>query len=130
MIKKIKRLFWLVWYFFTDEEFLFFHLMKCKACDCLDDCYKLDVRSTEELEDLILHINIYKDLPEVLVEVEYPQYKQVKIKDMVQEYKKGSKKIEDIEDFSNFLVDLETQRALERDIIFDLAKNLTFGFRM
>lgn len=130
MIKKIKRLLRLIWYYFTDDEFLFFHLMRWKACDCLDDCFKLDVRSTEELEDLILHLDIYKELPTALTELEYPQFKQMNIKDLIEDYKKGKKSIKDVDDFSNFLVDLETQRAIERDIIFDLAKSLTFGFKM
>lgn len=130
MIKKIKRLLRLIYFFIVDEEFLFFHLMKWKAQDCIEDCCKLEVDQTEELEDLILHVCIYEELPNVVSEVQYPQFKGLKVQNLIEEYKKGNKTLKEVDAFSDFLVEIETQRAIERDIIFDLAKSLTFGFKM
>ena len=130
MIKKIVRFWRLIKYFFTDEEFLFFYLLEWKAEDCISACNKLDVRSTEELEDLLIHLKIYREIPEVITEMEYPHFKKMNVQKLIREYKQGNKTLEEVNTFSDFLVELETERAVERDIIFDLAKNLTFVFKM
>jgi hypothetical protein len=38
--------------------------------------------------------------------------------------------LKEIEKYGDFLIDIETHRAVERDIIFDHAKALPFGFSL
>ena len=130
MWKKTKKFFNIVRYFLTDEDNLVLHLLKMKAYECMDDCYKLEVRQTEELEDLVFHINAYLSVPEALVELSYPEFRNVKVKDIIKKYKKKKTSIAEIKRYGDFLVDIETQRAVERDCIFDHAKSLPFGFSL
>lgn len=91
------------------------YLFEQKALECLDECFKLKVKSTEELEDLIFHIKAYKSIPFVIMETKYPELK-------------DSKDIKNSSKFKDFILEVEKQRAVERDFIFEGAKVLTFDF--
>lgn len=130
MLRKIKKLWSIIKYFFEDEDTLFLHLLKMKAFECMNDCYRLEVRRTEELEDLVFHINTYLEIPTALVETKYPDFKGISIQDTIRKFKDNKMSLEEIEEYGDFLVDIETQRAVERDIIFDHAKTLPFGFSL
>lgn len=130
MLKRARKFFSIVKYFFTDEDNLVLHLLKMKAYECMDDCYKLEVSKTEELEDLVFHINSYLSIPEALVELSYPEFRNVRVKDVIKKYKRKETSIAEIKKYGDFLVDIETQRAVERDCIFDHAKSLPFGFSL
>ena len=130
MIKKIKRLCGLLACFFRDEDELFFKLMEFKAYRCLDECYKLEIRQTEELEDLIFHIKTYNEIPDIVAETGYPNLKGKKIVDVVRAYKKKKLSIEEVKKYGEYLMEVEEMRAVERDFIFDYAKVLTFGFSL
>lgn len=130
MLRKIKKFWAILKYFFTDEENLFLYLLEIKAFECLEDCYKLDISSTEELEDLIFHIRSYREVPNVIAEIKYPEFKDMTIKDIVKKYKDKKADLEEINRYGDFLIEVEEQRAVERDFMFDLAKSLTFGFKL
>ena len=130
MLRKIKKLWGIIKYFFEDEDTLFLYLLKMKALECTNDCNKLEVRNTEELEDLIFHINTYIDIPVALTETLYPEFKDTSVQDVIKRFKNNKISLEEIEKYGDFLVDIETHRALERDLIFDHAKNLPFGFSL
>lgn len=130
MIKKIKKLLTIVKYFIEDEENLLLHLMEIKAQETLATCFDLDITMTEEIEDFIFHIETYYDIPETVAYTKYPDLKNIDIEKMMKNYKKGKLSMADIMRFADFLEDVEKQRAVERDIIFEEAKMLSFGFKL
>jgi len=130
MLRKIKSLLDIIKYFFKDEETLFLYLLEKKAVGCLKDCEKLEICNTEEIEDLIFHIRTYHDIPRMLKETEYSDLKNETLPKIMKKYRDNEAEIEDVERYADFLTDLETQRALERDYIFECAKVLPFGFKL
>jgi hypothetical protein len=130
MLKKFKKLCTLLRYFFVDEDSLFLYLLEQKAYECLEDCYKLDISFTEEIEDLIFHIKTYREIPHALSETKYPQFTGISIQDIAKRYKDKKLNMEQVEAYGDYLVEIEEQRALERDFIFEHAKVLTFGFKL
>ena len=130
MLKKLKKLWVIVRFFFEDEKNLFLHLMEMKVQECLRDCEKLSVGEVEELEDMLFHIKSYYDIPKVIAELKYPQFKDVTIREISSSYKKGERDLREAEEYADYLVDVETQRAVEREFIFEHAKILSFGFEL
>lgn len=131
MFKKIRKLIGILKRFFKDEDDLFLYLLELKAYECLRDCFKLDISDTEELEDLIFHIKAYRELPESIMELKYPEFKGLLLaKDIVQRYKEKKMSLVEVSLYGDYLIELERERALERDCIFDHAKVLTFGFKL
>ena len=130
MLRKVKKFFKLLWLFLKDEENLFLHLMEDKARECLKECEALEVDYTEELEDLIFHIKSYLELPEVTLKLKYPELEYKNVNRIIKDYKKGKLTLEEVDIYADFLVELEVQRAVERDIIFEHAKTLSFGFEL
>lgn len=130
MWKRFKRLLEILKFYFSDGDNLFLYLLKAKAYDCLEDCTVLGVEATEELEDLIFHINSYLAVPHDLIETKYPEFKNLKVLDIIKKYKKHQTSIQEIKKYGDFLVDVEMQRHVERDFIFEHAKILPFGFTL
>lgn len=130
MLRKIKKLWVLLKYFFTDEDNLFLHLMEIKAMETLEDCARMEVDMTEEVEDLIFHIRSYYDIPFNIAATSYPDLEGASIKHIIKGYDKGKASMEDVMIFADYLEDVEKQRAVERDIIFEYAKILAFGFKL
>ena len=130
MLRKIKKLCSIIKYYFEDEDTLFMYLLKVKAYECMNDCSRLDVSNTEELEDLIFHINTYVDIPQTLVATKYPDFESTSVQDVIKKFKNDQMSIKEIEKYGDFLIDVETHRAVERDLIFDHAKALPFGFSL
>lgn len=130
MLRKIKKLWVLLKYFFTDEDNLFLHLMEIKAMETLEDCARMEVDMTEEVEDLIFHIRSYYDIPFNIAATSYPDLEGTSIKRIIKGYDKGKASMEDVMLFADYLEDVEKQRAVERDIIFEYAKILAFGFKL
>ena len=129
MFRKVKKLWALLKYFFTDEDNLFLHLLEMKAYETLEACFNLDVSMTEEVEDFIFHIQSYYDIEESLIETRFPQFKGKDIAKVMKEYKEGKLNEKETDDLIIFTENVERQRAVERDIILEHAKDLTFGFR-
>lgn len=130
MLRKIKKLWVLLKYFFTDEDNLFLHLIEIKAMETLEDCARMEVDMTEEVEDLIFHIRSYYDIPFNIAATSYPDLEGTSIKRIIKGYDKGKANMEDVMLFADYLEDVEKQRAVERDIIFEYAKILAFGFKL
>lgn len=130
MLKKIKKLCDIIKYFFEDEDNLLLHLMEMKAYETLEDCRELEIGITEEIEDFIFHVRSYYDIPKNLVTTKYPDLKEVDIAKMMTQYRKRKMDILDVMLLADFLEDVETQRAVERDLIFEHAKVLPFGFKL
>ena len=130
MFKRVKKLLNIIKYYFEDEDNLLLHLMEMKAYEILDACYDLDVGMTEEIEDFIFHIRTYYDIPETIASTKYPDLVDVDIPTMMKKYKKCELDMSDVLKFADYLEEVESQRAVERDIIFEEAKMLSFGFRL
>lgn len=128
MFRKLKKAVLVIYYYFKDSDNLLLYLMYFKALEILNSCYKLSVRNTEDLEDLIFHIRAYLDIPRALTEFKYPEFKGLNIKDILKKYKRKKLKKDEALRFTDYLQDVERQRAVERDFIFENAKILTFGF--
>ena len=130
MLGRIKKLFKILYYYFTDSDNLLLYLLEIKAYEVLNGCYKLSVKSTEEIEDLIFHIRTYLEIPRILLSTRYPEFRglDINIKSLLKKYKE--KKLSDVEIslYEEYFLDIEKQRAVERDFIFESAKVLTFGF--
>ena len=130
MLRKIKKLWAVLKYYFEDEDNLLLHLIEMKAYESLETCADLEVSMTEELEDLIFHIKTYYDIPESLLATSYSHLSEKDIKGVIEKYKKGKLSLEEVSDFADYLVEVEEQRAVERDLIFEHAKILSFGFKL
>ena len=121
MFKRLRRFWKVLKYFLNDDDTLILYLLEQKALDCLEDCYKLKVSTTEELEDLIFHIKSYISIPKTLIETKFPEMHDIDLK------KRKSKLTEKQ---AEFILEVEKQRAVERDFIFEHAKVLTLGFKL
>ena len=77
---------------------------------------------------MLFHIKTYLEIPKTLVELEYFEFKNVNIKNMIKRYNKKKLGKDKALRFTNYLLDIEKQRAVEREFIFESAKVLTFGF--
>ena len=130
MLRKIKKLCSIIKYYFEDEDTLFMYLLRAKAFECMSDCSRLEVSNTEELEDLIFHIDTYIDIPKTLVATKYPDFRNASVQGVIKRFKNNQMSIREIEKYGDFLIDIETHRAVERDLIFDHAKVLPFGFSL
>ena len=130
MLRKIKKLWTIVKYFFEDEDNLLLHLMEMKAYETLDDCAALEVGRTEEIEDLIFHIQTYYDIPEMIAATNYPDLSETNVSKILKEYKLGNIDKVNMVVMADFIEEVEKQRAVERDLIFEEAKILSFGFKV
>lgn len=131
MLRKVKKLWAILKYFFTDEDNLFLHLMEMKAYEAMQDCAALDVGTTEELEDLVFHIRSYYDIPENIAATKYSSIQATSdIPKMMKDFSLGKLGTEDLMRYADFIGDVEKQRAVERDMIFEHAKALTFDFKL
>lgn len=128
MLKKLKKFIKVVYCFCTDSDNLVLYLVRLKALESLKRCYELHVKNTEELEDLLFHIKTYFELPKALVEINYKEFKNVNINKMIKKLKKDKLEKSVALRFTNFLADLEKQRAIERSFILEDMKILDFGF--
>ena len=128
MLRKLRKLFLVIWYSLTDIENLFLYLMRFKALEILNSCNNFSISYIEELEDLLFHIKTYLEIPKALVELEYFEFKNVNIKNMIKRYNKKKLGKDKALRFTNYLLEIEKQRAVEREFIFESAKALTFGF--
>ena len=128
MFKKIKKLYTILDYYFKDSDNLLLYLMEMKAQECLRECYDLKIGNTEELEDLIFHIKTYLELPQTFIELKYPEFEGIDIRKMIKRYKKKKLSNAEMSLYGDYLLDIEKQRAVERDFIFEHAKVLSFGF--
>jgi hypothetical protein len=112
MLKRVRRLLRIIKYAVTQPKCFTLYLIKAEALEHLRVFNKIGVGSTEEIQDLIFHIDSYIELPQVLRNTIYEPY-----------LKKGEK-------IDEYFEELEHARAVERDYIFELAKKLPIGFEL
>ena len=132
MLRKVKKLWAILKYFFTDEDNLLLHLLEMKAYETLDDCFTMEVGITEEIEDLIFHIQSYYEIPDSVAATSYPDLLGMNIEEVLKKLECGktNANIKETLRLADFLGDVEKQRAVERDMIFEHAKALTFDFKL
>lgn len=112
MLKKMRRLFRIIKYALTQRKNFTLYLIKAEAEEYLEVFGKLGIGCTEDMQDLIYHIDSYIDLPNMLRTTIYEPY-----------LKEGEK-------LDEYLYDLEKHRAVERDYIFEIMKKLPIGFEL
>ena len=112
MLKRARRLLRIVKYAVTQPKCFILYLIKAEALEHLKVFNKIGIGSTEEIQDLIYHIDSYIDLPHMLRETVY------------EEYLKNGEKLDE------YFEELEKARAVERDYIFELMKKLPIGFEL
>lgn len=124
MFKKIVNYIKFSIYYFQDDKNFILRLFEDKAKETLKNCNAFEISSTEELEDLLFHIKTYYAIPEAIKETKYPNVEIFDLKKLLEGEITDLKKAEE---FLNYVEDVETQRAIERDFIFEHAKILSFG---
>ena len=112
-----------------DSDNLLLYLMLIKANESLKKCYELHISSTEEFEDLIFHIKAYLEIPKILIATKYPEFDGLfNIKSMLRKYRKKKLSKIELSLYEDYILDIEKQRAVEREFIFECSKALSFGF--
>lgn len=125
MFQKIRELWSILKFFIMDNENLLFHLMEVRAHAILRECSNIGVDSVEEIEDLLFHIKLYYEIPEAVAETRYTKFRGIKYKDLLNSTDDGI----NTQEITDYIIEVETQRALERELIFEHAKSLdTLGF--
>ena len=112
MKRKLRKFFRLAKYALTQRKNLTLYMIREEAQDHLKLFNRVGVGSTEDIQDLIYHIDSYIELPHVLRFTKYEPY-----------LKRGEK-------LDEYMNELETARAVERDYIFELMKRLPIGFEL
>ena len=112
MWKRIVKVCRLIKYILINPKYLILYLIKTEAQEHLKTFYKMGVGNVEDIEDLIYHIDSYIEIPKVLQATTYAEY-----------LKNGEK-------LDEYIEDLETYRAVERDYIFEALKRLPIGFQL
>ncbi len=112
MNRKLKKLFRLMKYALTQRKNFALYMIREEAQDHLKLFGRVGVEYTEDIQDLIYHIDSYIDLPRMLRMTTYEPY-----------LKKGEK-------LDEYMYALESARAVERDYIFELMKRLPIGFEL
>ena len=111
-MKRLRKLFNLVKFALGNRKYFLLNIIKAEALEHLRLFGKIGVDYTEDLQDLIYHIDSYIDLPNMLRKTTYEPY-----------LKNGEK-------FEEYFHDLETHRAVAREYIFELMKRLPIGFQL
>ena len=111
MKRKLKKLFRLLKCALFNSKYFLLNIIKEEALEHLQTFNKLGVGSTEDIQDLIYHIDSYIELPNMLRKTIYEPY-----------LEKGEK-------LDLYMKELETHRAVEREYIFELMKTLPIGFQ-
>lgn len=110
MKKRVIKLWNIIKNLFLNPKYLLLYVMRAEACTILGTFNRIGVGSTEDIQDLIFHIDSYIDLPNMLRRTVYEPY-----------LKNGEK-------LDEYFEELEKARAVEREYIFELAKKLPIGF--
>lgn len=109
-MKRVFKLFRLFKCALFNSKYFLLNIIKEEALQHLETFNKVGVSYTEDIQDLVYHIDSYIDLPKILQNTTYKGY------------------LEKGEMFEEYFNDLETHRAVERDYIFELMKRLPIGF--
>lgn len=97
-------------YYLLKDENAFMYLLKEEALSYMEQCKRIGVCNTEGIENLLFHIDSYLEIPEAL--------KKTTFLDNLEN--RGTK----------YLLEVEKERAVERDYICELLKELPIGFKV
>ena len=115
VLSKFLKLMKLIGWYIADSENFLLHVIEEKALDTMENCEGLGIDKVEELQDLLFHIDSYYEIPWVVKETKFPD---VELEEL------------SAKEFFEFLTEVETQRAIERDFIFEHVKVLPIGFEI
>lgn len=136
LIRKIKRLphlAKLLKSFLVGDSGALLALIEDEAKYLLEDCVNLGICNIEEIEDLLFHIKSYNEIPKVVKDMNFPDMRDIKF-----HYENGDIKlvevgkekptVEELEAYIKYIEEVERERAVERDFIFEKVKSLPLGF--
>lgn len=131
-IKRLPRLIRLLQSYLMKDENALLALIEDEAKDVLKHYKKMGICNIEEIEDLLFHIKSYSEIPQVVRDLDFPDIKEVKFifeKGYLKAVDLGKEKpsVAEIERYILYIEEVEKQRAVERDFIFDKVKSLPLG---
>jgi hypothetical protein len=111
-MRRVRKLIKLIKCAIFNSQYFLLNIIKEEALEHLKTFDKIGIGATEEIQDLIYHIDSYIEIPKILQNTIYKGY--LEKGEMIEEY----------------FHDLETHRAVEREYIFNLLKKLPIGFQL
>ena len=131
LLRKLIKLPKILKSYFKRDESLFLTILEDEVNEILEKYKKIGTANTEGLEDLLFHIRSYVEIPQNLKDTCFKNMDNIEI-EIDDKYvrvtgpegKLPSK--EEVEDYINYLLDVEEQRAVEREFIFDYLKKVPF----
>ena len=138
-LKKLTKIFKIIRSYMRDDESLFLTVLEEEALEALERYKKLGITNTEEIEDLLYHIRSYNEIPKALkgTSFEVLEKAQVTVKtngvlevEFTVSDGTTAEEIEAISKYIEYITEVEDQRAVERDFIFEHLKNLPLSFSL
>ena len=131
-IKRLPRLIRLLQSYLMKDENALLALIEDEAKDVLKHYKEMGICNIEEIEDLLFHIKSYSEIPQVVRDLDFPDIKEAKFifeKGYLKAVELGKERpsVAEIERYILYIEEVEKQRAVERDFIFDKVKNLPLG---
>ena len=131
-IKRLPRLIRLLQSYLMKDENALLALIEDEAKDVLKRYEKMGICDTEEIEDPLFHIKSYSEIPQVVRDLDFPDIKEAKFifeKGYLKAVELGKERpsAAEIERYILYIEEVEKQRAVERDFIFEKVKNLPLG---
>ena len=132
-IKKILRLPKLIKNYMSTDKNALLSLIEEEANSLLEQYGELGTCNIEGIEDLLFHIKSYHEIPEAIKQTEFPTIKDLKLfyeDGDIGVFRAGYKKptVEELEVYIRYIEEVEKQRAVERDFIFEKVNELPLGF--
>ena len=127
-IKKLFHVILIIQAYLFRNECAFLRIVEREAMDYLETCKKIDVRSTEEIEDLLFHIKAYFDIPAALRTTTFqdiPAGLKFRVKKNIPSLAKKYKNL--VGRYTDYLMEIEKQRAVERLCIIECLKSFPFS---
>lgn len=133
IFKKLLKLPRLIKCYLSTNKSSLLLLIEEEAKDLLKQYGSIGTCNTEGIEDLLFHIRTYNEIPEIVKQTEFSTLGNLEVV-----YRNGSLKVfkngntvptsKEIELYVKYLEEIEKQRAVERDFIFEKVKELPLGF--
>ena len=134
-LRKILRIPKLLKCYLSKDKNALLALIEEEANELLKQYGDMGTCNTEGIEDLLFHIQSYYEIPEVVKQIEFPMLRNINFfyeDGNIRVFELGSKKptVEELEDYIRYIEEVERQRAVERDFIFEKVKELPLGFSL
>lgn len=135
MLRKIIRIPKLLKCYLSKDKNALLALIEEEANELLKQYGDIGTCNIEGIEDLLFHLQSYSEIPEVVKQTEFPMLRNINFfyeDGNIRVFELGSKKptIEELEDYIKYIEEVERQRAVERDFIFEKVKELPLGFSL